>query len=181
MDLLLIIFLVIVSLVLFLVAILIEIFWGVYPFLFWGAIYVPTTDENVEQMISFLEIKPGQKIADLGAGNGKLVIAASKMGAEAHGYEINPFLVYRGRKKIRELGLQGKAFMHYKNLWHQDCRSFDAVAIYAMKHMMKGLEKKFERELKPGARIASNYFVFPNWKPEKSEKRVHLYFKKLDK
>ena len=172
-----IIILVLVAAALFAVAILIEVFWGAFPLLFWGAIYVATPDEKVEKMIRLLDIKPGQKFADLGAGNGKLVVAAAKAGAEAHGYEINPFLVAAGRKTIRQVGLEGKAFMHYKSLWKQNVKDFDSIAIYAMNHMMKGLEKKFNLELKPGAKVVSNHFTFPEWKPAKEEGNIRLYIK----
>jgi cyclopropane fatty-acyl-phospholipid synthase-like methyltransferase len=149
----------------------------IFPFLFWGAIYVPTTDKNSDKMLELLSITPGQKVVDLGAGDGRLIIAMARKGAEAHGYEINPFLVTIAKKKITEAGLEGKAFMYCKNLWKQDISSFDSVAIYAMKHMVAGLEKKFEKELKPGAKVVSNYFTLPSWKPVKSEGSVYLYIK----
>lgn len=149
-----------------------------YPYLFWGAIYVPSSDEKVNKMMEFLEISPGQKIADLGAGDGKLVIAAAKAGAEAYGYEISPFLVSLAKKNIKKLGLENKAFVYCKNLWRQDLQNFDAVIVYGMTHMMKKLEKKLKRELKPGAKVVSNYFVLPTWKPDKAEDNIYLYVKK---
>jgi len=70
-----------------------------YPFLFWGAVYVPTEDSRAKRMIEFLDIRPGEKIIDLGAGDGRLVIAAANAGAEAHGYEISSALVRLAKKK----------------------------------------------------------------------------------
>ena len=154
-----------------------KIIFYIYSYFFWGAIYVSTSDEKVEKMIGFLDLKKIKKAADLGAGDGRFVIALAKEGIEAHGYEINPFLVLLARKNIKKAGLENKAFMHLKNLWQTDTRDFDVVFLYAMKHMMKKLEKKLNKELKPGASIVSNYFVFPNWKPEKSEESITLYVK----
>lgn len=153
--------------------------WGyLYPLLFWGAIYVPTTDEKIKKMVEFLDVRPGQKIADLGAGDGRLLIALAKAGAEAHGYEVDPFLFPLARKNIKEAGLDGKAFIYLKSLWRQNLKDFDSVAVFGMKHMMKRLEKKFERELRPGAEIVSNYFTLPSWKPEREEDQIYLYIKK---
>jgi len=153
-------------------------FWGlIYPFLFWGAIYVPTKPERVEKMIEFLDIKPGQMIADLGAGDGRLLIAAANKGAKAYGYEINPILVSAARKNIRKAGVEDKALIFCKNLWHQDLRDFDSVVVYGMGHMMGGLEKKFNKELKHGAKVVSNYFVFPKWKPEHHKDKIYFYIK----
>jgi cyclopropane fatty-acyl-phospholipid synthase-like methyltransferase len=153
-----------------------------YAYFFWGAIYVKTTDEKTNKILELLEIKFGQKTADLGAGDGRLVIAMAKKGAIAYGYEINPFLVYIGKRRIRDSKLNKTAFMHCKNLWHEDVGDFDAIVVYGMKHMMGLLERKLDKELKPGAKVVLNYFIFPNWQPVKSEGDVHLYVKpSLDK
>jgi len=153
--------------------------WGyLYPFLFWGGINVATTKEKIEKMVQLLEIKPGQTIVDLGAGEGKLMIALANAGAVVYGYEINPFLVAKAKKNIKKAGLEGKIFIFCKNLWNQNLKKFDAVAIYPMGHMMKKLEKKFEKELKPGTKVVSNYFTFPNWRPIIVESNVYLYIKK---
>jgi len=150
----------------------------VYPFLFWGGIYVPTSNSRVEKMIKLLDIKPGQKIIDLGAGDGRLLIAAARAGAEAYGCEINPFLLRLARKKIRESGMEDKAFVYQRNLWRQNLGDFNAVAVYPMRHMMGKLEKKFEKELSPGARVVSNYFALPLWKPEADDDKIYFYVKK---
>jgi len=157
---------------------IVKVFGYIYTYLFWGAIYVPTKEEKIKIMVNFLEITPGQKIVDLGAGDGRLLIALAKAGATAYGYEVNPFLVSIARKNIKKAGLEDKAFIYLKNLWRQDLRNFDGVVIYPMAHMMARLEKKFEKELRPGAKVVSKHFVFPNWKPTKSEDDVHLYLKK---
>jgi ribosomal protein L11 methylase PrmA len=149
-----------------------------YTYFFWGAIYVPTSEEKVEKMVKFLKIKPGQTVVDLGSGDGRLLIALAKAGANAYGYEINPLLVTSARKNIKKAGLGDKAFVYCKSLWRQDLKDFDAVVVYPMAHMMRKLEKKFERELKSGVKIVSNYFTLPTWKPDKVEDNVYLYIKK---
>jgi cyclopropane fatty-acyl-phospholipid synthase-like methyltransferase len=156
----------------------VKIFGYMYTYFFWGAIYVPTEKERVKKMVEFLEIKPSQAVVDLGAGDGRLLIALAKAGAKAYGYEVDPFLVTSARKNIKQAGLEGKAFIYCKNLWSQDLNNFDAVVVFGMRHMMKRLEKKFERELKPGAKIVSNYFTLPTWRPSREEDKIYLYIKK---
>lgn len=164
--------------VVIIVLLLFKIIGHAYTFLFWGAIYVPTTQKRVEKMVELLKIKPGQIAVDLGAGDGRLVIALAKAGAKAYGCEVNPFLVSLAKKNIKKAGLEGKAFVVCRSLWREDLSNFDVIAVYGMRHMMKGLEKKFERELKPGVKIISNYFTFPEWKPEIEEDNIYLYIKK---
>ena len=103
------------------------------------------------------------KAADIGSGDGRIVIALARAGAVAHGYEINPLLVWWSRVKIRRAGLDGRAYIHRKNLWHTDFSSFDAVTVFGVFHIMRRLETKLRRELKPGARAVSIGFEFPTW------------------
>jgi len=153
--------------------------WGyLYAILFWGAIYVPSTKEKVERMVKLLQVKPGQKIIDLGAGDGRLLIALAKEGVKAYGYEINPFLVSRAMKNIREAGMVGKAFVYWKSMWSVNLKDYDAVVMFPMGHIMKSLENKFNKELKTGSKVISNTFDLPNWKPEITENHVYLYIKK---
>ncbi|MBU1045697.1 50S ribosomal protein L11 methyltransferase [Patescibacteria group bacterium] len=145
------------------------------PSLFWGAIYVPTKPEIVKKMINLADVKPGEKAIDLGSGDGRLVIALAKTGIEAHGYEINPFLVRLAQKNIRKAGISDRAFIHLKTFWKEDFSKFNIVTVYGMSHIMKKLELKLRKEIKPGAKIISNSFVFPNWRYSKKEEGVYLY------
>jgi cyclopropane fatty-acyl-phospholipid synthase-like methyltransferase len=159
--------------VLFFITIL--LFKSLMPFLFWGALYVPTKEEKVKKMIEFLNIKEGEKALDIGSGDGRLVIALAKAGAQAVGYEINPFLVKKAKDNIKKAGLEGKAFVYCKNFWKEDFSRYDVITVYGIGYIMKNLEKKLKKELKKGARVASNAFSFPNWVPVKKEDNVILY------
>lgn len=157
---------------------IIKILWYMYPYFFWGGIDVPTTEEKIEKMVKFLEINPGQSAIDLGAGEGRILIALARAGAVAYGCEVNPLLVAKARKNIKKAGLEGRAFVYCKNFWRQDLKDFDAVAVFPMAHMMRRLEEKFEKELRPGAKVVSNYFMLPTWKPDRAEDNVYLYIKR---
>jgi protein-L-isoaspartate O-methyltransferase len=149
--------------------------FAIFPILFKGAIYLPTQKRTVKKMIELADIKPGEIAVDLGSGDGRLVIALAKAGAEAHGYEINPLLVLLARRNIRRARLKGRAFIHFKNLWKEDFSQFDVVTIFGIGYAMEPLEQKLKKELKNGARIVSNAFPFPNWQHEKKEDTAFLY------
>ena len=148
------------------------------PFIFWGAIYVPTSWSKIKKIIELADIKQGERAVDLGSGDGRLVIALAKSGAESHGYEINPWLVRLARKNIRKEEFTDKAFIHLKSFWGKDLSGFDVITVYGMKHVMWRLEKKLKKELKPGARIVSNGFEFPSWPAAKTEEGIYLYIKR---
>jgi len=151
------------------------LFGAILPLIFYGAIYVPTDKEKIKTIIRFAEIKPGEKVVDLGSGDGILVIALAKAGAETHGYEINPFLVWKARKNISKAKIENKAFIHWKSFWQEDLSDFDVVVIYGINYIMGRLEKKLRGELKKDARVISNAFNLPNWPQIKKEDGVYLY------
>ncbi|MBI3335210.1 MAG: class I SAM-dependent methyltransferase [Candidatus Portnoybacteria bacterium] len=142
-----------------------------------GAPFVPSNRETVKKMIILAGVKPAIKAADLGSGDGRIVIALAKAGAEAHGYEINPLLVWWSRRRIRKEKLRGKAFIHWGSFWRHDLSSFDVITIFGISYIMRGLEKKLKEELKAGARVVSNEFIFPGWLSLKKDGGVYLYEK----
>ncbi|MEW5805519.1 MAG: 50S ribosomal protein L11 methyltransferase [Patescibacteria group bacterium] len=169
-------FIVFLNLVFSLIAILILI--GVIIFLIpavrWLP-FVPSEKDRVGTMVELARIKPGEKAVDLGSGDGRIVIALAQTGAEAHGYEINPLLVWWSRYRIKRAGLTDKAFIHQKDFWQEDLSQYQLVVIYGISFIMSRLEKKLTKELKSGARVVINDAVFPNLKYSQKQDKVYLY------
>lgn len=140
-----------------------------------GAPFVPSRYETLKKMMALAKVKPGMKTADLGSGDGRIVIALAKAGAEAHGYEINPLLVWWSRRIIKKEKLSDQAFIHWVNFWRHNVSSFDVVTIFGINYIMKNLERKLKKELKPDARIVSNGFTFPTWPYSQKDGNVYLY------
>ena len=142
--------------------------------------FVRTTPETVTRMVALCEIRDGHKAADLGSGDGRVVIALARAGAEAHGYEINPFLVLWSRFRVRRAGLSDRATIHWKSFWKHDFSSFRVVTVFGTLRVMERLEQKLRAELKPGARVVSNLFQLPTWPHLSKENSVYLYEKARD-
>jgi methylase of polypeptide subunit release factors len=142
-----------------------------------GAIYVPSVDWAVTEMITIANVQREDVVVDLGSGNGKILIALAKKGIEAHGYEINPFLVVWSWILIWRAGVWGKAHAHFGNIFTVDVTKFDVIMIFVVPYVMKRLEKKLLTETKKGTRIVVETFPFPNWKPIKTSKSIFLYEK----
>jgi len=158
------------------IALMAALYWLLRP-LVRGAVYFPTTPEGVGIIKRLADAKPGELVADLGSGDGRIVMAFASEGSKTHGFEIDPWLVWKSRKAIKDAGLEKRAFVHWKSFWRADLSQYDVIAVYAFPTIMKRLERKLERELKPGARIVSNIYEFPNWKPTKKEGGVTLYIR----
>ncbi len=140
-----------------------------------GAVYVPSVDWAVEEMIQMAAIQKGEKVVDLGAGNGKILIALAKKGIEAHGYEINPFLVLWSWFLIWKAGVWGKAHAHVGNIFSVDLRLFPVIMIFVVPYIMPKLEKRVLKNAKKGTRIVVETFPFPNLTPVKKTKSIYLY------
>lgn len=155
------------------------IFTALFVYALWfGAPYVPIPKYGLDKMIEYADIKPGQKAVDLGSGDGRIMIAMAKAGAIVYGYEINPVLVWWTRRKIKKEGLEGKAFVHLKSFWNEDLSSYDVVTLFGVRKIMARLEDKLDKELKPGAKIISFGFSFPDWRIIKKDEATFLYEKK---
>lgn len=144
---------------------------------FFGAPFQSSSNKELKEILVLAKPNKKQKIADLGSGNGKIVIEFAKRGIEAHGYEINPLLVWLSRRRIKNLGLQKKAFIHGGNFMNTNLSKFNVITSFQISYIMPGLEKKLKRELKKGSKVISNTWKFPNWKPKKKLGHVYLYVK----
>jgi cyclopropane fatty-acyl-phospholipid synthase-like methyltransferase len=140
-----------------------------------GAIYDPSSFEETRVMADMAELVPGETAADLGSGDGRVVIALAQRGAEAHGYEVNPFLVALSRSRIRANGLQGRAYIHWGSFWGRKLSRYDAITVFQVGFVMSRLEAKLKRELAPGSRIVSHYWKFPTLRPERVQGNVYRY------
>lgn len=146
----------------------------VYTMMF-SAPSVPTKKSAVEAMVRLADIRAGERAVDLGSGDGRVVMAMARAGAEAHGFEINPGLVLWSRLRIAMAGLRGKAFVHLGSFWSQDLSSYQVVTVYGLPKLMQRLQTKLRTELPAHARVISNIFKFPNWQPSTAMDSVRLY------
>jgi hypothetical protein len=140
-----------------------------------GAVFFPSMRSHVQRMAELSGVSYGDKAVDLGSGDGRVVIALARRGAESHGYEINPALVLLSRWNVGRAGLHGRAHIHWGSFWRADLSSFHAVTVFQGSFIMQRLEKKVLRELTHGARVVSDYWQFPNLKPELVLETVYVY------
>lgn len=150
-----------------------------------AAPYVPTRQKDIKRMFELAEIKPGETVFDLGAGDGRLVLAAIKnYQAKAVGFEMSvlPYLVSRLRVYFSRLNDRAKIL--YKDFYLADFSQAEVIVCFLTPMAMSKLKPKFERELKSGARIVSYAFQIKGWeaskisKPSPKDTSIYLYVKK---
>lgn len=144
-----------------------------------GGPFVPSSKRAVEAMIHLADLVPGQTVIDVGSGDGRVLFAAAREGANAIGLEINPYLVWYTRFRAILGPYRGRVTVLWKNLWKADLSSADVVFVYLIPWRMEDLAEKLEDELKPGALVVSNSFIFPGWKIVREDRDHHVYVFKI--
>src|SRR5215472_12875090 len=101
--------------------------------------YYPTPETIVEKMLQLAELKAGEKMCDLGSGDGRIVIMASqRFHADAIGVEIDPKMVKQSLDRIRKLGLERTARIVQGDLLQQNYGSADVITVYLMPEALDG-------------------------------------------
>jgi predicted RNA methylase len=132
--------------------------------------YYPTPETVVEKMLQLGGLKAGEKMFDLGSGDGRIVImAAGKFHAQAVGVELDKDLYRESMEKIRKLGLQRTARIVNGDLLRQDYSSADLITVYLLPVSNDKVRPLLGSQLKKGARVVAHDFELPNWVPEKVE------------
>ena len=131
--------------------------------------YYPTPETVVIKMLQMGGLKAGEKMFDLGSGDGRIVImAAQKFHADATGIEMDKDLYTQRTEKIRKLGLEKNARIINGDLFKQDYSSADLLTVYLLPASNSKVAPMLEKQLKKGTRVVSHDFEFP-WAPEKVE------------
>jgi precorrin-6B methylase 2 len=131
--------------------------------------YAPTPHEVVAQMLDLAGVTPSDVVDDLGAGDGRIVIAAAKdFGARGVGVEIDRELVARARRNAREAGVAGRARFVRQDLFKTNLRPATVVTLFLYPDVNLRLRPKLLGELRPGTRVVSYAFDMGDWQPAKT-------------
>jgi protein-L-isoaspartate O-methyltransferase len=132
--------------------------------------YFPTPPSVVQRMLQLAELKKGEKMFDIGSGDGRIVImAAKKFGADGTGVELDQSLCRYSVAEIKRQKLEDKARIICADAAKQDYSSADVVTIYLLPEFNAKLRPILEKQLKKGARVVAHDFDFQGWKPDKVE------------
>lgn len=161
---------------LFLVVIAITVTGGY--FVFTDVPYVRTPRRIAEEMVEVAMLRDGQRLYDLGAGDGQLLVMAKCAcpGITAVGYELVPTVWMLGRLHLWWTGTDARLLR--ANALKQDMHDADVIFLYLMPHVLAKLESKFDAELRAGTRVVSHTFRFPNRQPVKE---VTIPWRRRDK
>ncbi len=144
--------------VIVLVWILVPAFYGLPP--------VPTNRERIHRALQLANLRPGEVLYDLGAGDGRvLFIAARDFGAQAVGIEIGPIQCILIWLRTMASGLGGRIWIRWGNFYRADLRDADLVFVYATSKEVMKLAPHLAAQMRPGTRLVSISADFGEWEP----------------
>ncbi len=133
-------------------------------------IWVPTPDDVVERMLTMAQVTPEDFVMDLGAGDGKIAIAAAKkFGARAIGIEYNPDMVKHANANAQKAGVagegKGKALIRHGDIFATDFSKADVITMYLLPALNMKLRPQI-LSMRPGTRVVSHSFTMEDWEAD---------------
>lgn len=151
------------------------VFLALFSFVIvFGAPYVPILARQQKEALDLLGLKPGQKMYDLGSGDGRVLRSAAKRGWYAVGYELNPLLF--AISWLRIYPCRKLAGVQLKNFWRADISEADGIFVFLIEHKMARLDEYLTAKLiKKPVKVVSYGFAIPGRRPIKKQGALYLY------
>lgn len=128
-----------------------------------GVPFVTLRNKQLRDIDKYVKLHSEDKLVDLGCGDGRVLRLFEKQGLKyLHGYEVNLWAVVLS--KIFNFFRRSKTEVYFKNFNKVDLSQYNVVFCYLLDFSLKRLRDKFDRELKPGAKIISYAFEVPEWR-----------------
>jgi hypothetical protein len=168
---------ILVALAFFVLLFIIGLLWILVPALY-GLPSRPTKINRIRTALQLANLKAGEILYDLGAGDGRvLLVAAKEFNAQAVGIEVGPVQCALIWLRGVASGLGTKIQIKWGNFFKANLSQADVVYIYATSTEVTKLAPYLEKQMKPGARIVSISADFPEWEPQlvNEESLIFLY------
>ena len=120
----------------------------------------------VQAMTDLAAVKAGDMVYDLGCGDGRIVIAAARLGASAVCVDIDPQRIAQARENAGKANVSEKIRFEKQDLFAADLDDATVVMLFLSPDYNLALREKLQR-LRPGTRIVSHWHGMGDWKPQK--------------
>src|SRR5688572_22333161 len=131
-------------------------------------IWVPTPDEVVERMLRMAQVTANDYVVDLGAGDGKIAIAAAKkFGAKSLGIEYNPDMARHAQSNVEKAGVAQRARIIQGDIFATNFTDATVVTMYLLPALNLKLRPQI-LAMRPGTRVVSHSFTMDDWEPDES-------------
>ncbi len=160
-----------------LIFVLLGLLWLLVPMIS-GTPWIPTRTVRIRKALQLAEVKTGEVVYDLGCGDGRvLVLAAREFEARTVGIELGPLQCAAAWLRGILSGAKDRIQVHWGSFYRMDIKRADVVFAYLTSAQARPLQVFLEGQLKPGTRVVTISFDFPDWEPENydDENLIFLY------
>jgi SAM-dependent methyltransferase len=117
-------------------------------------------------MLTMAKVTPQDFVVDLGAGDGRIAIAAAKdFGARSEGIEYNPEMARLATCLAEAEGVTGKARIVQGDIFKEDFSKATVVTMYLLPELNLCVRHRI-LAMAPGTRVASHQFSMGEWEPD---------------
>jgi 16S rRNA A1518/A1519 N6-dimethyltransferase RsmA/KsgA/DIM1 with predicted DNA glycosylase/AP lyase activity len=127
---------------------------------------------DAEAALDLAEVKKGETVIDLGSGDGRLLIAAAKRGANAIGYEINPIMFLISWARCWPYRKQIK--IHLRDYWVVKLPRAEVIYTFLVRQHTARLDRKLMQDVSEPTRVVSYVFGLPR-DPVRQTHNTYLY------
>ncbi len=134
-----------------------------------GVRYEPTAMDVVETMLQMAEVQAHDVVADLGCGDGRIVIeAVRRYSARGVCVDIDPRRIEEARANAARAGVAERIRFLTQDLFATDLREVSVVMLFLSPEFNLRLRPKLERELAAGSRVVSHWHDMGDWRPART-------------
>lgn len=133
--------------------------------------WAPSDLAVVDAALDLARLRPGDRLIDLGCGDGQVLVAAARRGAQVVGVEVDEELAATAEQALAAEGLDGKVVVG--DLFELDLDA-DVVFTYLAPATLQRLVPVFDG-LPTGTRIVTVDFLVPGMRLTRHDRRAHLY------
>ena len=129
-------------------------------------IWMPTGGELGTLMLKTAKVTPNDLVYDLGAGDGKIAIAAAKeFGARSIGIEFNPDMAAFAQRNAVRAGVGDRVKIINGDIFKEDFSKATVVTLYLLPDLNLKL-RPILLKMKPGTRVVSHAFTMGDWEAD---------------
>jgi hypothetical protein len=140
-------------------------------------VYVPTPMETVNRMLQIAQVGRADYLIDLGSGDGRIAIAAGRLGARALGVELDPNRLREAAENARRARVTDRVTFRRQDLFETDLSQATVLTMYLLPSINLKLRPRI-LDLRPGTRVVSHDFSMGDWKSDLTETenwRIHFW------
>jgi protein-L-isoaspartate O-methyltransferase len=128
--------------------------------------WLPTRDELIQKLLEAAQVGPQDEVVDLGAGDGKIAIAAARQfGAKAWGIEYNKDLAALAQRNAQRAGVADRVRIVQGDIFKEDFSQATVVTLYLLEELNAQIRPTL-LAMRPGTRVLSNTFSMGDWEPD---------------